>query len=107
MGPWWMTLSKLETAVRDLRNQVRATRAGHPQLSHTSALVQAEAEVARAHDCLRRLKPPRPQPGDETLKFASEEIARAAAAVSRACELAKMADRRSDEVERRRVGRFL
>jgi hypothetical protein len=102
-----MTVSKLETAVRDLRNQVHAARAGHPQLSHTSALVQAEAEVARAHDCLRRLKPPRPHPGEDTLKFASDEVAKAAAAVNRACDLAAMADRRSDASERRRVGRFL
>jgi hypothetical protein len=102
-----MTLSKLETAVRDLRDQVHAARAVHPHLSNAPALVQAEAEVARAHDCLRRLKPPRPQPGEETLRFASDEIARAAAAVRRAQDLAQMAGRTSDADERRSVSRFL
>jgi hypothetical protein len=106
MGPWWMTLSKLETAVRDLRDQVHAARDGHPRLSNTPALVHAEAEVARAQDCLRRLKPPRPQPGDETLRLASEEIERAAAAVRRACDLAAMAGRGSAQ-DRRRVARFI
>jgi hypothetical protein len=107
MGPWWMTLSKLETTVRDLRDQVHAARAVHPHLSNTSAIVEAEAEVARAHDCLRRLKSPRPQPGDETLKFASDEIARAAAAVRRARDLAALAGQSSNADERRNLGRLL
>jgi hypothetical protein len=104
MGPWWMTLSKLETAVRELRDQVLSARAVHPHLSHAPALVHAEAAVARAHDCVRRLRPPRTQPGEQTLRYASDEIARAAEAVRRACDLAAMARRTSarDEVRTRR-----
>jgi len=93
MGPWWMTLSKLETAVRELRDQVLSARAVHPHLANAPALVHAEAAVTRANDCVRRLKPPRTQPGEHTLKYASDEIARAAEAVRRACDLAAMAGR--------------
>jgi hypothetical protein len=102
MGPWWMTVSKLETAVRDLYQEVRSARAIHPHLKNAPALLRAEAEVVRASDCLRRLKPPRPQPGDETLKYASYEVARAEAAVQRARDLAALADRGDGQA--RRVG---
>jgi hypothetical protein len=86
-----MTVNKLETAVRDLYQEVRSARTVHPHLENAPALLQAEAEVVRASDCLRRLKPPRAQPGDETLKFASREVARAEAAVRRARDLAALA----------------
>ena len=89
MGPWWMTFSKLETAVRELYDQVLSARAGHPRLTDAPALIQAEAAVARASDCVRRLRPPRIQPGEQTLKYASDEIARAAEAVGRARDLAR------------------
>jgi hypothetical protein len=88
-----MTLSKLETAVRELRDQVLSTRAVHPRLANAPALVHAEAAVARANDCVRRLGPPRTQPGEQTLKYASEEIARATEAVRQARDLAAMAGR--------------
>jgi hypothetical protein len=94
-----MTLSKLETAVRDLREQILSARAGHPHLSNAPALVHAEAAVARANDCVRRLKPPRAQPGEQTLKYASDEIARAADAVRRACDLAAIAGRSTGREE--------
>jgi hypothetical protein len=101
MGPWWMTVSKLEETLRDLRDEVQSARAIHPHLTHAPAIVHAEAAVERARDCLARLKPPRPQPVDEALTYASQEVARAEEAVRRLRSHAAMAGQ-SGGGERRR-----
>ncbi len=88
MGSWWMTIAKLETSLAELLDEVRAARAAHSALRNAPAVVRAEAEVMRASDCLRRLKRPRPEPGDETLRYVLREVARAEDAVRRARELA-------------------
>lgn len=105
MGPWWMTVQKLETALQDLRDEVQSARVVHPHLANAPALVHADAAVARATDCLRRLRPSRPQPGEDTLKHASSEVTRAEIAVRRARDLAVMAGRSGKAQPQRRPGR--
>lgn len=95
MGPWWMTVNKLEADLRGLIEEVHSANAAHPYLSETPALAHAEAAVARASATIRRLKPPRPQPGDELLRRASEAVTRAEEAVQHARVIAKLAARRT------------
>jgi hypothetical protein len=95
MGPWWMTVNKLEADLRGLIEEVHSASAAHPHLSETPALAHAEAAVARATATVRRLKPPRPQPGDELLRRASEAVGRAEEAVQHARDIARIAARRS------------
>ena len=95
MGPWWMTVNKLEADLRGLADEVHSTSTAHPHLTDAPALANAEAAVARAAATVRRLKPPRPQPGDELLRRASQAVSRAEEAVEHARTLAKMAARRS------------
>jgi hypothetical protein len=94
MGPWWMTVNKLEADLRSLIEEVHSASAAHPHLSETPALAHAEAAVARASETVRRLKPPRPQPGDELLRRASEAVGRAEEAVQHARVIARIAARR-------------
>jgi hypothetical protein len=99
-----MTVAKLETALGDLFTEVRSTRAVHPHLRNAPAFVRAEAEVMRASDCLRRLKRPQPEPGDETLRYVLRDVGRAEDAVRRARELVAMS-RRRDPPQDQDVGR--
>ena len=99
MGPWWLTVNKLEGDLRALGEGVHTASLAHPHMTHTPALAVAEAELERARDCVRRLKPPRPEPGDQLLLRASQAVTRAEQAVEYARRLAEMASRRSRKRE--------
>jgi hypothetical protein len=94
MGPWWMTVKKLEADLRGLAREVTATGEAHPKLTEAPALTGAEAAVARASIALRRVNnSTRTEPADELLRKASAAVDRADEAVQRARTLALMASR--------------
>ncbi len=93
MGPWWMTVKKLEANLRELSKAVTATGTDHPTLAETPALTGAEAAVTRASAALRRANSPRQEAGDELLRKASDAVSRADQAVQRARHLADLANR--------------
>ena len=97
-----MTIAKLETSLAELLDEVRAARAAHSDVRNAPAVVRAEAEVMRAGDCLRRLKRPRPEPGDETMRYVLHEFARAEDAVRRARDLVAMSSQKGDGPRRPR-----
>ncbi len=93
MGPWWMTVTKLEAVVQALAQELAASGVAHPGLIDAPALTGAEAALARAADSLRRVHAPRTEPADDLLRMASAAVVRADEAVQRARALAAMATR--------------
>jgi hypothetical protein len=93
MGPWWMTVAKLELELRQLQEAMTALREERPELWRTSAVTVAEAEIQRAAaDVRRACRPGSPEP---LLAGASATLALARGAVGRADQLAGIGRRRT------------
>ena len=56
MGPWWMSVTKLDGEVQDLRGSLEGLK--DPRLAHMPALIRAWGALAEAEGALRKLSAP-------------------------------------------------